>query len=122
MLTAILAALAMCASDLFGTIMVMAEAGARGWIAGVCDTLGYYVSLLCTWISVDALNGHDTAKKAWVLVLVGVANLLATRYATLLGKRLLARYPSPVSPEMTALTARVQELEARLGPPTEAVS
>lgn len=109
MLTAILAALSMCASDLFYTIMVMAESGARGWIAGICDTLGYYVTLICNWISIDVLNGHDAAKKGWVLGLVGLANLLATRYATSLGKKLLARFPAAPTP----LEQRVAALEAK---------
>lgn len=93
-MVAVWAALAMVVTDVLGTIMVQAEAANRGWLAGCCDTLGWYVSIATTTISVTTLAGHDTAKKVWVLVLVGAANLLGTKLGQVTGKWLLGRFPT----------------------------
>jgi hypothetical protein len=47
--------------------MVQAEAANLGWLAGFCDTAGWYVAIATTTISVTSLSGHDTAgrKPLW---------------------------------------------------------
>jgi hypothetical protein len=91
---ALIAALAMVATDVLGTVMVMAEAKERGWLAGIMDCLGWYVSILTTTISVTSLQGHDTTQKVWVLVLVGAANIFGTKLGVVTGRALMRRYPA----------------------------
>lgn len=89
MLVALIAALCMVVSDVLATIMVMAEAKERGWLAGFLDMGGWYVSVTTTSISVTTLSGHDTADKVYVLLFVGLANVLGTKLGQLTGSRLL---------------------------------
>ena len=91
MLNAILAALCMVAVDILNTIMVQAEAGSRGWLAGIMDTLGWYPAIVCTTLCVVALDGPSLSDKVAVLTLVGVANLFGTKAGQIIGTRLLAR-------------------------------
>lgn len=91
MTIAVWAALAMVVSDVIAVIMVQAEAANRGWLAGIMDMLGWYVSIATTTISVTTLSGHNTANKIWVLVLVGGANVIGTKMGQVLGQKLLGR-------------------------------
>jgi hypothetical protein len=100
---ALLAAIAMVASDVLATIMVQAEAANLGWLAGFCDTAGWYVAIATTTISVTSLSGHDTARKIWVLGLVGAANLFGTKLGQVTGKRVLHRFPAAINPELVEL-------------------
>ena len=112
MTTALIAALCMVAQDVLGSVMVMAEAGNRGWLAGFMDTLGWYVAIATTTISVTALQGHNTTEKVLVLVLVGAANLFGTKLGVASGNWLLHRKPSAKAVSMTELEARVAALES----------
>jgi len=86
---AVLAALCMVVQDVVATIMVMAEAANRGWLAGVMDTVGWYFSITTTSISVTALQSHVVSEKVEVLLLVGLANLFGTKLGQVTGHRLL---------------------------------
>lgn len=114
MTTALIAAIAMVASDILGTVMVMAEAADRGWLAGGCDWLGWYVSISTTTISVTALSGHSASEKVFVLVFVGAANLIGTKLGQMTGHRLLARFPAPPSAEIVALRAELDQVKQQL--------
>lgn len=103
MTVAIWAALAMVCTDVLSVVLVQAEAANRGWLAGICDTACWYVGIATTTISVSTLDGHNTAAKIWVLVLVGIANLLGTKLGQVTGKRLLKRFPAAPDPQTTAL-------------------
>jgi len=100
MTVALIAALAMVATDIAGTVMVMAEAKERGWIAGFCDCAGWYVSIATTTITVTSLQGHNTMQKVWVLLFVGAANIFGTKLGVMTGKALMRRFPGekPVDP------------------------
>jgi hypothetical protein len=89
MITALVAAVAMVVSDVLGTCMVMAEARAMGWTAGLLDMLGWYVSIATTTISVTTLGGHDLTNKIYVLTFVGLANIFGTKLGQLTGSRFL---------------------------------
>jgi hypothetical protein len=104
-LVAILAALAMVANDIAGTILVMAEAAGRGWLAGAMDTAGWLVSITTTTISVTALQGHSFSEKVLVVAFVSAANLFGTKSGQMIGTRILHH-----NPEMT-LEERVAALE-----------
>lgn len=91
MLIALVAAGAMVLTDILGVILVQAEAANRGWLAGACDCAGWYVGIATTTVSVTTLAGHDTARKMWVLALVGAANVIGTKLGQVLGKKLLGR-------------------------------
>lgn len=67
----------------------MAEAREMGWLAGALDMAGWYVSIGTTTISVSSLEGHDTAKKIYVLIFVGLANMIGTKLGQVTGSRLL---------------------------------
>ena len=89
MVVALIAALAMVANDICSTILVMAEAAERGWLAGAMDTLGWGVAICTTTISVTALQGHSLSEKVWVVALVSSANLFGTKLGQVAGTRLL---------------------------------
>lgn len=91
MLDALLAGVCMVLVDVLGVVMVQAEAANRGWLAGAMDTVGWYPSIVCTALCVDALNGPSLANKVAVLVFVGAANLFGTKLGQVVGQRLLAR-------------------------------
>lgn len=110
MLTAVIAALCMVGQDITYTIVVMAEARNRGWLAGAFDFVSWYVGIFTTAISVAALNGHNTEEKIYVLILVGLANLFGTRLAVGIGKRITG--PDDVT--VGQLVRRVAALEASL--------
>lgn len=107
-LIVLLAAIAMVATDVLGTIMVVSEARGRGWIAGWCDTAGWLVSITTTTISVSSLTGHDTARKVAVVLAVSAANLFGTRLGQYLGNRFVKPTDS--------LEARVAALETAAKP------
>lgn len=94
---ALVAAGCMVLTDILGVCMVMMEAANRGWLAGVFDTAGWYVSIATTTISVSALSGHDTTKKIEVLILVGAANLFGTKLGQVSGHAILTRKQRPDS-------------------------
>lgn len=89
MTTALIAAAAMVVADILATIMVMAEAKERGWLAGLLDMAGWYVGIATTTISVSSLEGHNTMQKVYVLVFVGLANVVGTKLGQVTGSKLL---------------------------------
>ncbi len=107
MTVAIIAAVAMVATDVLGVVMVMAESHNRGWLAGSMDTAQWLVGIATTTISVTALQGHSVGEKILVVGLVSAANLFGTKLGQLLGQRLV--------PESATLPARVAALEAAVG-------
>jgi hypothetical protein len=88
---AVLAAIAMTFQDMLGVIMVQAEATNKGWLAGSCDTAGWYLSIATTALSINALNGHGFWPKLWVLTIVGSSNMLGTKLGQVMGAKVLKR-------------------------------
>lgn len=86
---ALLAGLAMVVNDIFGTLMVQAEARNRGWLAGIFDSLQWFATITTTTISVTALQGHSLHEKVLVILLVTAANLVGSVIGVLVGKRLI---------------------------------
>ena len=84
---AVYAAMCMVCQDVMGTLMVMAEARSRGWLAGVFDSAMWLFGIATTTISVTALQGHSTSEKVAVLVLVTAANLVGSRLGVYMGNR-----------------------------------
>ena len=79
--------------DLFGTLLVQAEANYRENMAGLMDTLGWFANAIC-YGSVGASvvrYGWFSHQTIEIAVLVSVANFFATKYATRFGKRLMNR-------------------------------
>jgi len=117
MILALLAAVAMVAQDVLGSIMVMCEAANRKWLAGVFDSFGWLVAIATTTISVTALQGHNTTEKVEVVVLVSLANLFGTALGVASGNWLLHRKPSLKREDpalmVASLEARVEALESR---------
>lgn len=106
---ALLAAACMLITDVLATIMVMAEAANRGWLAGIMDCAGWYVGIATTTISVTTLSGHDTVRKIWVLVLVGAANVFGTKLGQVTGQRLLGRLRARPALPSTHMLAGARE-------------
>lgn len=96
----------MLVTDVLSTIMVMAEAANRGWLAGWMDVLGWYTSISTTTISVTALQGHSLSTKIFVLLFVGAANLLGTKLGQLTGHWILTRKSAHAPRETVALAAQ----------------
>lgn len=93
MLIVILAALAMVVQDIFGTLMVQAEARNRGWLAGCFDSLMWLAAISTTTISVTSLQGHDEARKVAVILAVTAANITGSRLGVFIGERLVKADP-----------------------------
>ena len=104
MTVALIAALAMLVQDALSTVLVMAEAKNRGWLAGSMDAAAWIVGITTTTISINALNGNDFTTKVEVVVLVSVANVLGTKIGQLIGSRFVH--------DATTLAERVDRLEA----------
>jgi hypothetical protein len=116
LLLPILAALAMVAQDILGSVMVMCESAGRKWWAGLMDSGGWLVGIATTTISVTSLQGHDTTQKILVVGFVTIANLLGTAAGVASGSWLLHRKPTlkAVDP-LLDLTRRVRVLEQASG-------
>jgi hypothetical protein len=92
---AILAAVAMLAQDILGTILTMAEAKEKAALSGALDTVGWFAAILTTTWSVTALQGHNMSEKVWVLILVSVANFAGSYTGVLIGKKLINKVKVP---------------------------
>lgn len=105
MIPAIIAAIAMVIQDVLGTIMVMAEAKNRGWLAGVMDSAGWIVSITTATIAITAFQGHNMNEKVLVVILVSLANLFGTKLGQMIGSRYVK--------DATTLADRVARLESQ---------
>ncbi len=112
MTVAILAALAMLAQDIIAVPLTQAEARNRAHLAGILDTLGWLVAITTTFISVDALQGHNTAEKVWVIVLVSGANYIGTLIGTKVGARFVHEDATKLAERVSALESRFTRKEA----------
>lgn len=119
MIPALIAAVAMVATDVVGVIQVQAEAAQRGWLAGMCDAVGWGVGIATTTISVTALQGHSFHEKLLVVAFVTIANVLGTKLGQVTGKKLLrsAHVARIFAREGPTLEDRVGMLERRLNEP-----
>lgn len=99
LLLAAAAAGAMLITDIAGAAMVLLESRERGWLAGMCDGVGWLVSITCTKI---AVKSHGVGEYE-VLVLVTCANVVGTKLGVLTGKWLLLRFPAPAPVDATAV-------------------
>lgn len=99
----IIAVVTMVCTDILGTIMVMAEARNRGWLAGWMDTAQYLVGIVCTTIMVTILQNHSTSEKVIALVALSAANLFGTKLGQMIGHRFVT--------DKTTLADRVAALE-----------
>ena len=104
MTAAVIAALAMVVQDAIATVLVMAEAKNRGWLAGFLDAAGWIVGITTITISINALNGHSLSTKVAVVVLVSLANVFGTKLGQIIGSRYVH--------DATTLSERVARLEA----------
>lgn len=108
---AVVAAACMILTDVLYTCMTLSQASGRGWLAGGLDAAGWYVGIITTTISVEALGGHSLTRKIWVLVLVGAANVVGTQIGEETGKWLLRKLRVAT---VESLASRVAALERRL--------
>lgn len=98
MMVAIWAALAMCAQDLMGVLLVQAEARNRAVLAAALDSVMWLATITTTSISVTALQGHQIGLKAEIICWVTIANAAATYVAVRIGKRFIRADVTPVCP------------------------
>lgn len=87
MAEAVIAAIAMVVQDVLATVMTMAEARNRGWLAGWCDVAGWIVGITTATIAITALQGHNLTQKVLVIMLVSAANLFGTKLGQVIGSR-----------------------------------
>src|ERR1035437_180705 len=86
-LVALAAALSMVATDCIGTLLVLAQSRGRGKLAGRLDAVGWLFGISTTFLTVDALAGHNLARKFAVVGAVTVANYYGTELGEFLGLR-----------------------------------
>lgn len=89
MIIALYAAIAMVAQDILGTLLTQAQARDKAALSGFLDTAGWLVGIMTISWSVTALQGHDDAKKAAVLVSVSAANFIGSWLGVMIGKKLI---------------------------------
>lgn len=87
MTIALLAALAMLAQDIISVPLTMAEARNKAHLAGILDTIGWLVAISTTFLSVNALQGHNLHLKIMVITGVSISNYFGTVLGVKLGKR-----------------------------------
>ena len=87
MIIALWAALSMVFQDLLATFLVQAEARNRAVLAGILDGLCWPAGIVCTTITVTAMQGHHLGLKAGVIAAVTVANFTGTWTAVHIGRR-----------------------------------
>jgi len=77
---AVLAFVAMCLNDVFGTIMVVEESRLNAVSAGVFDVLGWVTGLVCAALALDSIirDGWRTRRSLVIIASVSVANFLGT--------------------------------------------
>jgi hypothetical protein len=85
----LIASVAMVAQDILGTILVMAEANERGWLAGWCDAAAWCVSITTATLSITAFQGHDWPLKIGIVVGVSIANVGGTKVGQIIGSHLM---------------------------------
>lgn len=90
----ILAFIAMVLQDILGVAQTQANARDRAQLSGFLDMVSWLVALYTTFISLDALNGHDLVLKISVIVSVSVANYVGS----VLGVKLGQKYIKAVAP------------------------
>ena len=96
-----LASVTMLATDVIATVMVMAEARNRGWLAGWLDTAQWLVGIVTTTVSVTALQGHSWTEKILVLLFVSAANLFGTKLGQVIGSHYVT--DASIEQRLTAL-------------------
>ena len=101
----LIAAISMVATDVAGTVMVIAEARNHGWLAGWMDTAQWIVAVATTFITVETLAGHDFIRKVAVIIAVSLANLLGTKLGTFVGHRYVK--DKTVEQRLAALEAHI---------------
>lgn len=95
MTIALWAALSMVVQDLLAVCLVQAEARNRAVLAGVLDALCWPAGIVCTTITVTALQGHHLGVKADVIAAVTVANFAGSMAAVRLGRRYIKAETCP---------------------------
>ena len=102
--TVILAAVAMLCADVLATLLVQAEARNRAVMSGVLDTVCWGASIVVTFLSIDALQGHSFGLKVAVVLAVSAANFGGSYLGVRIGKRF-------VKEDATTIADRVARLE-----------
>jgi hypothetical protein len=76
----LLAFVAMCASDILATCMVVFEARLNAPVAGLFDVLGWIASLTCSALALEEIikNGWRTRKSLTIIFAVSLANFAGT--------------------------------------------
>lgn len=128
MLVALIAAVAMILQDIVGTIQMQLEAssldlpvrrswrdyiggGWRAWGSALLDQVGWMVALTSTFISIDALQGHNFNEKVLVVTAVSIANIVGTRAGQEMGIALLRKR----NKKFETVGSRLERLEDHVG-------
>lgn len=137
---ALVAALAMLAQDILGTVMVQAEAASlalpppvqrgdtstavwlattarrylswRMWLAGLMDAAQWGVAITTTTISVTAFAGHDHGRQIAVAAAVTAANVVGTTVGQAAGRKLLGRGQRTVEQRLAAVEHTIGRMAA----------
>lgn len=124
---ALIAALAMLAQDILGTLMVQFEGnsltlpvrrswkdyiggGWRAWGAALMDQSQWMVWAMSTTITVSAFSGHNLSTKIYVFIFVSIANIVGTRTGQEMGIWLLRRR----KPDYVCVEDRLTRIEQAL--------
>lgn len=73
---------AMAVSDVLGTLMVVAEAKGRPWLAGLLDALGDVSRVIYMALGVDAITHGFTTRAVATLAAICASSFFATSLTT----------------------------------------
>jgi len=91
MIAILAACVAMAAQDCLGTLLVIAEARGRRWLAGVLDMAGDWARIACTVVGAGTvITDGITAHSVEVVLAMSIVSLVGTSYWTKIGDRIRA--------------------------------
>lgn len=114
-MTLLFACLSMALKDFFSTMLVVAEARGRSWLAGVMDAIGDLAVIFSTVYGAGFVIKHGwTINAVLIVAAMTVVSFFGTTLWTKVSCKVVGFTPHK-NEEMVALQARVAELERRLG-------
>ena len=110
-MTALLAFLAMFATDVVGTIMVIAESDRNALLSALGDTIGYLLGFVCNALALGSYVKYGLTPSTLIIIgAVSLANFSGTWSGVKIGERWMG---SAAKVTVKDLDARLRAVESR---------
>lgn len=85
----LIVAMSMAAKDATGTLLTVAEAKGRAWLAGILDSAGDLASVVCTAYGAGEIILHGwSARSVEILLVMCTTSLFGTAFWTKVGRNI----------------------------------